>query len=243
MRCSVPLRCSSRCRSSSTVIFIGSLCALPLVRLPLTPATAARSAPSRAGRVSIILVAACAIAGIGAFLEDVGSTWGGVYVVAETGATLAQAAIPFVALMGALTVGRFASDALVDRIGPVGTLRVGAVAAFVGLLTVALAPQTWVVALGLGILGLGIAPMIPLAMDAADRAPGLSTGAGLAAAATVMRVGLFVSPLLVGALAEWVGLRIAIAICVAVPVIALILARWIRNSEPLNPTSPPAPAR
>ena len=154
-------------------------------------------------------------------------------MVAETGATVAEAAIPFVALMGALTLGRFTSDALVDRIGSVGTLRVGSVAAFVGLLTAVFAPQTWVVAVGLGILGLGIAPMIPLAMDAAERAPGLDVGAGLAAASTVMRLGVLASPLLVGAMAEWAGLRVAIAVCLLVPAVALVLAGSVRDPEPL----------
>ena len=215
------------------IIIVGSLCALPLVRLPTAPPSQVRSESHRSGRFSAILIAACAIAAIGGFLEDVGSTWGGVYVVAETGATVAQAAIPFVALMGALTLGRFTSDALVDRIGSVGTLRVGSVAAFVGLLTAAFAPETWVVAVGLGILGLGIAPMIPLAMDAAERAPGLDVGAGLAAASTVMRLGVLASPLLVGAMAEWAGLRVAIAVCLLVPAVALVLAGLVRNPEPL----------
>ena len=83
------------------VIVIGSLSALPLVRLPTALPPQARSESHRGGRFSAILIAACAIAAIGAFLEDVGSTWGGVYVVAETGATVAQGAIPFVALMAA----------------------------------------------------------------------------------------------------------------------------------------------
>ncbi len=216
------------------VIIAGSLAALPLVRLHIAPQPQpAQAHAHRHGRLSAMLVAACAIAAIGAFLEDLGSTWSGVYVVAETGASVADAAIPFAALMGALTLGRFASDALVDRIGSVGTVRAGSVAAFVGLVAVVFAPEAWVVAVGLGLLGLGIAPMIPLAMDAAERAPGLDPGTGLAAAATVMRVGLLTSPLLVGVIAEWAGLRLAIAVCLLVPAAALLLAGRLRHPEPL----------
>lgn len=213
------------------IIIVGSICALPLVRLPTGELPPVRSEPHRRGRFNAILIAACAIAAIGAFLEDVGSTWGGVYVVAESGATVAEAAIPFVALMGALTLGRFTSDGLVDRIGSVATLRVGSVAAFVGLLIVVIAPQTWWVSVGLGVLGLGIAPMIPLAMDAAERAPGLDAGVGLAAAATVMRLGLLAAPLLIGAVAEWAGLRAAIAVCLIVPAVALLLAELMRTAD------------
>jgi MFS family permease len=217
------------------VIIIGSLGALPLVRIHTAPPVSRRPSHShRHGVLGPMLIAACGIAALGAFLEDLGSTWGGVYAVAETGASVAEAAIPFAALMGSLTLGRLVSDALVDRIGPAGTVRVGSVAAFLGLVTAVLAPQTWVLAVGLGLLGLGIAPMIPLAMDAAERAPGLDAGTGLAAAATVMRVGLLASPLLVGAIAEWAGLRLAIAVCLVVPVLTLLLAGRLRNPEPLH---------
>jgi len=70
-----------------------------------------------------------------------------------------------------------------------------------------------------------------MAMDAADRAPGLARGTGLAAAATVMRIGFLASPLLVGAIAQAAGLRVAMAICLAVPVAALLLAGALRENR------------
>ncbi|GAA4046538.1 MFS transporter [Agromyces indicus] len=218
---------------TGAAIVVGSLVALPLVRLrtapplPPQPGHHRRSSP-----VTAMLVTACALAVIGAFLEDLGSTWGGVYAVAETGARVASAAIPFAVLMTTLTLGRFAADALVDRIGVVSTIRAGSMVALFGLLIAVLAPETWVVAVGLGLLGLGIAPMIPLAMDAAERAPGITAGTGLAIAATVMRLGFLASPLLVGAIAEWTGLRVALALCLVVPVTAFAIAGRLHHPPP-----------
>ena len=213
------------------VIAAGSLISLRFLALPSSEPVQPPASTGRPRLLSGILLAACGLAVIGAFLEDLGSTWGGVYLTEELGADLADSAFPFVAMMTALTVGRFASDRLVDRIGVTGTVRIGSALAFVGLLGVAAAPAGWVVVVGFTFVGLGIAPMIPMAMDAADRAPGLARGTGLAAAATVMRIGFLASPLLVGAIAQAAGLRVAMAVCLAVPVAALLLAGALRESR------------
>ncbi|MWB96964.1 MFS transporter [Agromyces seonyuensis] len=214
------------------LIVAGTLVASRSLALP-GAAAAQPAAGGGAGRsIGAMLVASCGIAVIGAFLEDLGSTWGGVYVTAEAGADLAASAAPFVAMMAALTLGRFASDRLVDRIGAVATVRVGSVVALAGMLLLVHAPAQPAVILGFGLVGLGIAPMIPLAMDAADRVPGLGPGTGLAVAATIMRIGFLASPLLVGAVAEAGGLRLALLCCLAVPIVSLFLAGLLRPVRP-----------
>lgn len=214
------------------VIAAGSLIALRSLALPESDqVTQTPVATGRPRLLSGMLLAACGLAVIGAFLEDLGSTWGGVYLTEQLGVDLADSAFAFVAMMGALTVGRFASDRLVDRIGAAGTVRVGSAVALLGLIGVAAAPSTWVVVVGFGLLGLGIAPMIPMAMDAADRAPGLGRGTGLAVAATVMRVGFLASPLLVGAIAQASSLQVAMLICLAIPVAAILLAGALREDR------------
>ncbi len=208
------------------VIVVGSLVALGTLALP-EPVTH-ETTPPASGRprlLSSVLLAACGIAVIGAFLEDLGSTWGGVFLVQEAGADLADSALPFVALMTALTLGRFVADRLVDRLGAVATVRLGAASAFLGVLAVVAFPTPVTVVAGFALVGLGVAPMIPLAMAAAERAPGLGRGTGLAIAATLMRVGMLASPLLVGALAQLSTLRLAVLLCLLVPLVALALAR------------------
>ncbi len=209
-------------------IVILSLVALRGLRLPDAPPVETAQATHARARVSALLIAACCIAFCGAFLEDLGATWGGVFAVTQTGAPIAEAAAPFIALMTGLTVGRFLSDSVVNRFGPVRTVQAGSIVSFIGIVIVVIAPTPLVVSIGLGALGLGIAPMIPLAMDAAERAPFLRPGEGLGISGFVLRLGLFVSPLLVGGIAELAGLRIAVAVCLVVPVAAFVAARWIR---------------
>lgn len=213
------------------VIAAASLITLRSLRLPASVDSQATHGHGSRGRISAVLLAACGIVIIGAFLEDLGSTWGGVYFTEEAGASIAESAYPFVAMMGALTVGRFASDRLVDRIGSVGTIRLGSAVALAGMIAVVAAPWQALVIAGFGLIGLGIAPMIPLAMDAADRAPGLGRGTGLAVVATVMRVGFLASPLLVGAVAEASSLRLAVLICLAIPLLAMLFAGALRPRE------------
>jgi MFS family permease len=209
-------------------IVILSFVAFRGLRLPDAPPVETTRATHARARVSALLIAACCIAFCGAFLEDLGATWGGVFAVTQTGAPIAEAAAPFIALMTGLTVGRFLSDSVVNRFGPVRTVQAGSIVSIIGIVIVVIAPTPLVVSIGLGALGLGIAPMIPLAMDAAERAPFLRPGEGLGISGFVLRLGLFVSPLLVGGIAELAGLRIAVAACLVVPVAAFVAARWIR---------------
>ncbi len=210
-------------------IVVGSLVALGTLALPEPVAHDVPAAASGRSRLlSAVLLAACGLAVIGAFLEDLGSTWGGVFLVQEAGGDIAGSALPFVALMAALTLGRFAADRLVDRVGAVATVRLGAASAFLGVLAVAAIPAQAAVVVGFALVGLGVAPMIPLAMAAAERAPGLGRGTGLAIAATLMRVGLLASPLLVGAIAQLSTLRIAVLLCLAVPAVAFAITRALR---------------
>lgn len=217
------------------LIVVGSVAVILPLRLPVNgvapDAERASGTPVRT-RYGALLIAACAIATIGILLEDVGSTWGGVYAVAEADASVVDAAIPFAALMAALTVSRFVSDAVVNRIGPVATIRLGAVFALAGIATVVLLPETLFISTGLALIGLGIGPMIPQAMDAADRTPGLSPGSGLAIASTVMRIGSLATPLLIGGLGEIAGMRTAFAIVIAVPIAVLFLAGPLRTPKP-----------
>ncbi len=210
------------------IIIVLSLVTLPGLRLPATSEVESASKSGGRSQVSALLIAACCVAFCGAFLEDFGATWGGVYAVTQTGASIADAAVPFVALMTGLTTGRFLSDAVVNRFGPIRTVQAGSIASLIGLIIVIIAPNPLVVSIGLGALGLGIAPTIPLAMDAAERAPHLRTGEGLSIVGLVLRVGLFSSPVLVGAIGQWAGLRVAVGVCLAVAIVSLITARWLR---------------
>jgi MFS family permease len=76
-------------------------------------------------------------------------------------------------------------------------------------------------AIGLTLAGLGAAGFFPLAFSAAARTEGVSPGSGAATVSLAARLGFMVEPVLVGAVADLVGLRWAFGLVAGV---ALLLA-------------------
>lgn len=212
----------------TTGILIVLLSALAgvLARLPATTdadetATAARAA----GRFTLWPFLAILGVGLGgALLEDVVSTWGGLYLVDIVGTGADAAGTAFIVFMCALTLGRLAGDRAIDRWGTERVLTAGAVTTAAGFALALIAPWLWTTLAGFVLVGIGIATMIPSAMEAADRAPGLRTGVGLTISSLVMRIG-FLAPPLIGAVADATSLRIALLIAPVAALAVIPLAR------------------
>jgi MFS family permease len=84
------------------------------------------------------------------------------------------------------------------------------------------------------VAGLGAAGLFPLAFSAAATTPGVAPGAGAATVSLAARLGFMAEPVLMGTLAELVGLRWAFAVVAGVAAaVALaaprVLARPVRT--------------
>ncbi|MCV7168661.1 MFS transporter, partial [Mycobacterium manitobense] len=77
---------------------------------------------------------------------------------------------------------------------------------------------------GFAAAGLGIATLIPAAMHAADRLPGLRPGTGLALVTWLLRIGFLASPPVVGLVADAAGLRMGLLIVPLAGVVTVLLA-------------------
>lgn len=157
----------------------------------------------------------------GAAGEDAGNTWGALYLTGSLGTAAAVGGAAFVAMQTTMIIGRFAGDPLVNRHGPRSVSRVGGVLTVLGLGLVMAVPSVASAVVGFGIVGLGIAVLIPLTMHAADELPGLPRGFGLAASGWMMRVGFLLTPPLVGLIADQVGLRWAFAVPAALGLVSI----------------------
>jgi len=212
--------------TTGVLIVLLSAAAGVLARLPATPdadetATAARAA----GRFTLWPFLAILGVGLGgALLEDVVSTWGGIYLVDIVGAGADTAGTAFIVFMCALTVGRLVGDRAIDRWGTERVVTVGAIATAAGFTLALAAPWLWTTLTGFVLVGIGIATMIPSAMEAADRAPGLRAGVGLTISSLVMRIG-FLAPPLIGAVADASSLRVALLIAPIAALAVIPLAR------------------
>jgi MFS family permease len=202
------------------------------------PATAPAASPSAASAMEVPPAATPAgrriagmslrslglVAALGAVLvfagstEDAGNTWGALFMRSTFEATPFLAGMAFVALQGAQTIGRFTGDAIVDRLGDRLTARLGALIALAGMSLALLLPSPATALIGFAAAGWGIATLFPAAFRTADDLPGVPHGVGITVVGWLARLGFFITPPIVGALADALTLRYALWM---VPVYAL----------------------
>jgi MFS family permease len=197
-----------------------------------TPPPTQRDAAVAVSRHTVLLLAALGVLAMaGSFVEDAGASWGALYLRNEVGAGAALAGAAFVALQGAMTVGRLTGDRFVDRYGQRRVARVGGGLIAAGIaLTLAL-PSVYTAVVGFGAAGLGVATLVPAVMHTADEIPGLRHGVGLTVVSWLLRVGFLVSPPLIGVLADLRSLRAALVVVVAAGVTIAVLGRVLNGHD------------
>ena len=193
------------------------------------------ASPARAGRtVYLLLAALVSIAIAGAVVEDGGSSWSTLYLRDSLSAPAAIAAFGFVAVVGFQFIGRALGDRMVDRWGQAAVARAGGVIIAVGMAAALAFPSIPGTIAGFAAAGFGSATLVPGAMHAADELPGLSPGTGLTVLTWLMRVGFLGSPIVVGAIADAVSLRVGLLSVVVAGLAAVALASAL---SPRNPSA------
>ena len=158
------------------------------------------------------------------YLEDVLTTSAGVAAGATTGFALTMA------------IARIAGDRVIDRFGVVPTVRVSGVIAALGGLLVVLSSHPGVAMAGFGLIGLGIAVVVPLAFAAAGRT-GTNPSQAIAGVATVTYASGLVAPSIIGGIAEASSLTVSFIVVTALTLGLIVFA------PVLNTTRRPAPTR
>lgn len=142
--------------------------------------------------------------------EDAGSTWGALFMGSTFDSTPFVAGLAFVALQGAQTIGRFTGDAVVDRLGDRATARLGGVVAAAGMSVALLLSTPLTAVIGFAAAGWGVATLFPAAYRAADDLPGVPQGVGITVVGWFARLGFFITPPIIGVLADALTLRYAL---------------------------------
>ncbi|MFI6581395.1 MFS transporter [Embleya sp. NPDC050493] len=164
----------------------------------------------------------CAVFGEGASLD-----WSAVYLKDEFDTSAGLAAATTTAFALAMAVGRFAGDPVVDRFGPVRTVRAGGVLATAGGLLVVTAPAPAFAMAGFGLLGLGVAVVVPLAFAAAARS-GPNPSQAIAGVATVTYTSGLIAPSLIGGLAHATSLVVSFGVVTALSFALIASANVLR---------------
>lgn len=166
--------------------------------------------PSRRRRIGPLVILGSATVG-GAVIEGAPADWSAIRLEG-LGTGPGTAALGLAAFMAGMLVGRLVGDHLTDRLGGAAVLRGGMTLVAAGLLAGALADHPAAFAVGLVLAGAGASALFPLAFSAAGTTPGVAPGTGAATVSLAARVGFLAEPVLMGALAELIGLRWAFAV-------------------------------
>jgi MFS family permease len=168
--------------------------------------------------IGIGLMAFIALVGEGA-VQD----WSAVYLLEDLAAGTSVAALGFAAFSATMTIGRLIGDRLRAKFSDHRLILASSTLAAAGLLAGLLVPLPSTAIAGFGVMGLGMANMVPLLFVAGARVPGLAPSVGLAAVTTLGYAGFFFGPIAIGTIADLAGLRAALGV-ITLGILAVALA-------------------
>lgn len=173
------------------------------------------------------------VAGLAAVMVELpAQEWSGLLLARELSASPFVAGLGALVAVGGVLVGRLPLDHAVDRLGWRRVSVISGVLCVVGtvagLVLGAATGRAWPLLVGIGLAAVGAAAAVPLLYDRAPylaRQLGLRGDAGPGLISGVFRLGVVVSPLLVGVVAEVAGLFIALGVTAVAGVTVVAVAR------------------
>jgi predicted MFS family arabinose efflux permease len=221
----------ARVHFAATAVVLGLVALIASTRLlphrpePEVDAPPAFALPTRAV-LPIGLIGLCAVFAEGASLD-----WSAVYVRDVLGNSAGTAAATVAVFSISMAVARFAGDRVVVRLGPVATVQLVALCAAVGALAVVLGRHVVPVMAGFGLLGAGIAVVVPLVFAAAGRLDE-HPGRNLAGVAGIAYGSGLIAPGVIGGIAHLSSLTVSFVV-----VVGLVVAMGA-GAPVLRPRSP-----
>ncbi|KOV58916.1 MFS transporter [Streptomyces sp. MMG1121] len=164
------------------------------------------------------------------FAEGASLDWSAVFLRDRLDSSAGVAAACTTGFMLTMAAARIAGDAVVNRFGAVRTVRAGGVLAVLGGLLVVLAGQPAVAMAGFGLMGLGIAVVVPLCFAAAGHA-GPNPSQAIAGVATITYTSGLIAPSLIGGVAQAASLVVSFCVVTALACGLAVFAGVLRSAE------------
>ncbi len=218
-----------------TVAVVAVVVALAAVAL-MSPLQASRSEGGEGGTARLrtvpnparrTLIALGVLAVLGLLAEGAIYDWLTLYLQRERAASPALAALGFTCFSAAMAAGRFGGDALRSRMVPDRLLRASALLSASAMSIVLLTDSLALALIGVALVGLGLANVIPLLFVAASRIEGVGAAAGIALVSSLGWVGVVIGPPLVGGVAQASSLGWGLALVVLSSLALAINARRV----------------
>ena len=200
-------------------------------RFDESPTSTERAAPARP-LLLLGLVAFCVLLSEGAVAD-----WSTIYLRDSSGAGPALAAAGYAAFSLMMAAGRFVGDALTVRLGPARLVRLGGAAAAAGVALAVGGMHPWLMVVGFGAVGAGLASVFPTILAAAGRTKGASPSGAISLVSAVGYAGFLAGPPLIGVVAEAWSLRAGIAIIGLAGLLIAVLARILNPGAEAHPTA------
>ena len=152
-------------------------------------------------------------------VEGVAAEWGSLYMHQGKGAPESVAALAYGAYSVCAVTCRLFADRLRLVLGDARLMFIGALTAFVGLSTVLLSPWWSLTLADYALMGVGLAPIVPLIFSHASSFEGVAVEKATSVLALCAYSGLLLFPPLFGFIAEHAGLGRSISIALALLVV------------------------
>ncbi|MBD0837772.1 MULTISPECIES: MFS transporter [unclassified Streptomyces] len=169
------------------------------------------------------------------FAEGASLDWSAVYLRDQLDSSAGLAAACTTGFTLTMAVARLAGDKVVDRYGAVRTVRLGGVLAAAGGLLIVTAGHPAVAMTGFGLMGLGIAVVVPLCFAAAGRS-GPNPSQAIAGVATITYTSGLVAPSAIGGLAQLTSLVVSFALVTLLSCGLAAFAGVLRKADRDRPT-------
>ncbi len=157
--------------------------------------------------------------------------WSALFLHAERGVAKSQAGMGFTLYAVAVACGRLCGDRLIGTIGRYRTLLFGSLCAATGLLLTVSVPLAWAAFVGLMLVGLGIANIVPILFNAVGNQKQVPPGQAFPAVTLVGYIGLLTGPALIGFIAKYTSLTLAFGCTLICLVLVSISARAVTRSS------------
>jgi fucose permease len=157
--------------------------------------------------------------------------WSGVYFQKTMNASHSMATGAFAVYMIMMTLGRFAGDRIVSRIGVKNMLLYSSTLLGLGFLLVVLLPYPFTGILGFILIGLGISCISPLVFGLAGKSAIHSSASSLAAISSISYLGFLAVPPLIGFISEATSMRVSFGIITFLTAIMIFLVYKIKEES------------
>jgi MFS family permease len=162
------------------------------------------------------------------FNEGIIADWSAVYMAESLQSGPFYTGLAFSGYAMMMAIGRFSGDRLIPKFGNRRIVISGALISFFGILLALLFKSPVIAIIGFSFVGLGFSCIVPVLFSASAKTPGLSSGAGIAAVATLGYTGFLVGPPFIGWIADATSLGLAMGVVAILSLTVAVLSSRVR---------------